>query len=239
VDHLGELMMANAEDGLYTRIEQLESAVATATTDLERLRSATHTAAVIRRAACAVAAALVAIAATPAGTRIVAPFRVVDGSGKLIAAVLTNPARFLVYNEAGTEALQVVGGNSSFFKALSPNGRTVTVMGVDSGKTPLISLRTAGGHNNRLALAVADGKSSLVMSSKADISIVDIGEGAHGGAFQLSDAGGTLAVEAGITPTGVGVVRTHPQGNMTGGNFVGAGILGLPTSTICGAGCNH
>lgn len=65
-----------------------------------------------------------------------------------------------------------------------------------------------------------------------NVAVANIRPGASGGGYiQLLDAGGRSAVEAGVSPAGVGVVRAGPQ-YKCGSNYLGLSvpdcIVGIP-----------
>ena len=68
------------------------------------------------------------------------------------------------------------------------------------------------------------------MRSAGGTTIVRLGEGQGGGLFQLANGGGSAMVEAGVLPTGEGVVRAYPLGNPA------LGLVGMPGTFIMGHG---
>lgn len=79
-----------------------------------------------------------------------------------------------------------------------------------------------------VALAVVNGKPEIDLTA-ADLGLVQIKQGDTGGGYlALANSAGNAMVEAGVGPTGTGVVRTFPFNGMA------TGILGLPGTYIAG-----
>jgi hypothetical protein len=205
---------------LQQRVEALSEQVATA----DR-----KTAALTQRLA-----ALEAAPRTPAakssqvGSRVIAPFEVVDKAGKTIFAVKAEPRGLVLLDGQGrtvvaSSALPAGG----FVKARAADGSLETVMGVN-GKYAGVILRQ--GDKARGSFAIAeDGKPILNMTNDNFVTVLALTQGSTGGGYlTLGNASGESTVEAGTTAEGVGLVRAFPLGNP------GAGLVGMPGTFILG-----
>ena len=112
-----------------------------------------------------------------------------------------------------------IGGG--VFVANDANGKIRMLM---SGQGQLHAVDAAGATR---ATMTTDGAFSI--RNKNGTTIARLGEspGANG-TFQLANSSGDAVVEAGLLPTGAGVVRTYPNGGVVGGP------LGLPGTFIMG-----
>lgn len=198
-----------------------------------------------------VAVAAICIAAAPVGTRVRAPFQVVDSAGKPLFTVTdVGDYGFLLHDASGSQVVRgAVKDNTSSIRVRTPQRSAATpgrsgkpadpaaevVMGQIGGATPAIDFRTDG--TLRVGIAVADGKPALNMG-KGIVNITQNESG--GGLLQLGAVDGTEVVGF-VVDGDVGVVRAQPVGHV-GVNLPRTGIFlgtGLPSTVICGIGCSQ
>ena len=72
------------------------------------------------------------------------------------------------------------------------------------------------------------GEGAFSIRSAGGTTVVRIGEGTGGGLLQIANSGGNAMVEAGLHPTGAGIVRAYPLGSP------GGGMVGMPGTFIMG-----
>ncbi|HYL92622.1 MAG TPA: hypothetical protein VEW69_05640 [Alphaproteobacteria bacterium] len=220
---------------LQSQIEQLESRLAAARKEIDRLRNQTQTpqSGRLRRAVLSSAACLLLMAASPAPVSDVR-FRVVDKAGIKIFEVSEGDSRgFTIFDTKGKAALAARAlPTVAIFKAAKGNVSAGIGL-VNSGTTPVFALKI--GEDSRVAMAVAnDGRPTLNMTNDNNIVMLDVGEGAAGGGIlMLTDAKGDTKVQMGTLPNGVGVVTTFPNG------AAGGAMVGLKGTLICGVGCSQ
>ncbi|HEX5386626.1 MAG TPA: hypothetical protein VFW66_08015 [Gemmatimonadales bacterium] len=166
--------------------------------------------------------------ATQVTSRIVAPFTVVDKAGKTIFAVRAEPRGLvLMDNQSRTVVAASALADGGFIKARDGTGALETVMGVN-GKFAGFVLRKDGKARGSFDVA-EDGKPILNLSNANSVTVVALTQEASGGGYlQLGNAAGATTVEAGTTPSGVGLVRAFPLGSP------GAGLVGMPGTFILG-----
>jgi hypothetical protein len=222
---------------LESQIERLESRLATARSDLQRIKEKSQRARSATPVALALVAASMMIAAGELPHKVKAPFQVLDSDDKKIFQVGDQPWEpfrgFKLYDQQQIPVLTgSVSQTGSSFKA---GYRTIhTVMGVvEGGQTPALAMRYNSEKTPRLAIAVVKGKPSLEMRSHDDVGIVQVTQGdAGGGALLLADGKGEARVLFGVTPKNAGKVIAYPN------TLAGGAMSKLYSSMICGlAGC--
>jgi len=223
---------------LQSKIQEFESRLARAKSDLQRIRSrALRPARVAPFALAIVVGAFLFMAAAPPPNKINAPFLVVDSGGKKIFEVVeTDLSRgFGLYNSNEQRVvLGAAGLDTTFFKALSADNQMQAAMGVvNNGKTPVFTLRYGGDTASRIAIAVTEGKPSIDMNNDMNVLIAQAGVGAAGGGYVLLlDTKKQPSVLFGVTAKNAGKVITYPNSG------VGGAMVGLKGTMICGlAGC--
>jgi len=228
---------------LTGRVRRLERELLTTRVELQRLRVASVASPRLANALAIAVAASILIAAAPKGTRVRAPFVVVDDANVPVFSIRDESGNhtMAVYNVKGQPVVVAsTPGNSSLIKMQSTNLSTNVALAIEAAKTPLLLLRTGGAHNNRVAAAVLDGKPTLNLFNPAGIGIINLTVGeANGGLFQLADAQGHEIAAATVSPAGVGIVRTRPLGD-AGVRLPKTGIIrgtGLPQTFICWLRC--
>jgi hypothetical protein len=166
-----------------------------------------------------------------AGGKVMAPFEVVDHSGKMIFRVRADPRGF----EMATAAGQSVAWASALdqggvFKTRSSVSFPEVVMG-SAGNFGGLAIRD-GENQVRAELILSGGKPSLNMNNDNHVGIVSIYQAASGGGWlQLGSPGGQAVVDAGVIAGGkCGKVATYPETNP------GRTMVGAPASLIKG-GC--
>jgi len=173
---------------------------------------------------------LAGAATVKAGGKVMAPFEVVDQSGKTIFKVRDDPRGFEMTNAAG----QAVAWGS----ALEPGGIFKTR---SSATFPEVVMGSAGGlggfairdaeQRARASLTLSNTKPSLELSNDNHVGVVALTQGASGGgSLQLGNASGSAMVQAGITAGNCGKVETYPLRPP-------AAVVGVPGSWIMGKGC--
>ena len=165
-----------------------------------------------------------------AGGKVMAPFEVVDASGKMIFRVRQDPRGFEMATASGQSVLWgsalEAGG---LFKTRSSTTFPEVVMGSAKGLGAFV-IRD-GENVSRASLSLTNGKPSLEMSNDNHVGIVSIMQGSSGGGkVQLGNAAGNSMVEAGVTAGGCGKVETYPTRPP-------AAVVGIPGSWIMGKGC--
>lgn len=230
--------MPGQDVDLQSKIQQLQSRLEQAKSDLQSIRRRTLRPAGIAPLALAVAAsAVLFMAAAPPPDKVKAPFFVVDAAGKKIFEVVeTDIARgFGLYNSSEQRVVIAGAGlDATFFKAISADNQMQASMGVvDHGKTPVLTLRYGGDAANRVTVAVTDGKPSMDMKNDKDVLIAQAGVGSAGGGYVLLlDTKKQPSVLFGVTAKNSGKVITYPNSG------VGGDMAGLKGTMICGqAGC--
>lgn len=77
-------------------------------------------------------------------------------------------------------------------------------------------------------MVAEENQGAFTIRSASGATVARLGEGTGGGLFQLADQAGNAMVEAGIHPSGVGLVRTHPIGSPA------LGMVGMPGTFLLG-----
>ena len=165
-----------------------------------------------------------------AGGKVMAPFEVVDGAGKTILRVRSDPHGFEMMNASG----QAVAWGSALdaggiFKTRSSSSFPEVVMGsaADFGG---FAIRDAE-QQSRASLTLTGGKPYLNLSNDDHVGIVSIMQASTGGGYlQLGNASGDAMVQAGVTSGNCGKVETYPPRPP-------AAVVGVPGSWILGKGC--
>lgn len=169
-------------------------------------------------------------ATVKAGGKVMAPFEVVDGAGRMIFRVRQDPRGFEMAAVSGTSvawgsALEAGG----VFKTRSSASFPEVVMG-SAGSFGGFVIRDAE-QSARASMTLTNGKPSLELSNDNHVGIVSIMQGSSGGGhLQLGNAAGAAMVQAGTTAGGCGKVETFPVRPP-------AAVVGLAGSWILGKGC--
>jgi hypothetical protein len=223
---------------VQSQVEQLESRLARARSELESIGKQSERSGRGASFALAVIACTVFLmAAAPPPKKVKAPFLVVDSGGKKVFEVVEAGVDrgFALYNQ--NEQRVVIGAaglTASFFKAISPDKNMQAAFGVvDNGKTPTFTLRYGGDNASRVAIAVVEGKASIEMKNDKNVMVAQAGVGASGGGYVLLlDGKSTPSVLFGVTAKNAGKVITYPNAG------AGGAMVGLKGTMICGlAGC--
>jgi hypothetical protein len=161
----------------------------------------------------------------------VAPFTVVDKAGKPIFTVFEGPGPGRGFKLTTKSGKDVVYGSAledgGFLKALDARGALQAVAGVHGNFAGFVLRESA--NVARATLALTNGKPSIELSNDDSKVVATMGQGSTGGGvIQLGDAAGNAMVEAGVTTSGVGLVRTLPIGTP------GAGLVGMPGTFLIG-----
>lgn len=254
-----ELGTAVAEQHVADRIDACEARLADVQSRVARLKRRPPHRLGVTRAALVVSASVFLTAAASEGTRVRAPFEVVNEANKVVFTVTdVGDYGFTLKGDGGSifggvkvgnsflrvraplqaspSASRAGGGGSVSSGSRGPSDMTTeAVFGQVGGKAPAVTLRTLG--KLRLSIAV-DGIPSLSMSGGA----VNMSESTSGGGLlQLGDSHGDEKVAFVVGKNGLGIVRAQPVGNV-GVNVPETGIFrfgtGLPSSEICGVGCS-
>ena len=111
-------------------------------------------------------------------------------------------------------------------------GATLAQMGTTTDGRGEIKVLDAGGALLAVMAKSPDSNGGALEVYNGNVAVANIRPGAAGGGYiQLLDAGGRTAVEAGVSPAGVGVVRAGPNFKC-GSNYLGLKIpdciVGLP-----------
>lgn len=80
----------------------------------------------------------------------------------------------------------------------------------------------------RVAMVAEKGQGSFSVRNASGTTVARFGEGTGGGLLQIANSGGNAMVEAGIHPSGVGLVRAFPV------RSPGAGMVGMPGTFLIG-----
>jgi hypothetical protein len=86
----------------------------------------------------------------------------------------------------------------------------------------------ADGGTIRAAMVAEKGQGSFTIRNGSGTTVARFGEGTGGGLLQIANSGGHAMVEAGIHPSGVGLVRAFPV------RSPGAGMVGMPGTFLIG-----
>ncbi len=167
-----------------------------------------------------------------AGGKVMAPFEVLDHSGKLIFRIRDDRHGFEMANAAGQTVLWASAlDGGGVFKVRNAAGFPEAVMGAVGNLGGFI-LRD-GEDADRASLTLSTGKTSLDLRNDSHINIASLHQGSTGGgALQLGAATGESAVQAGVTTGGkCGRVEALPRTNP------GRQLVGAPASFILGGGC--
>jgi hypothetical protein len=90
-------------------------------------------------------------------------------------------------------------------------------------------IHVANSAGQTFATMVAEkNQGAFTVRSASGTTVARLGEGTGGGLFQLADQAGNAMVEAGIHPSGVGLVRTYPMGSPA------LGMVGMPGTFLLG-----
>jgi len=163
--------------------------------------------------------------------KVIAPFEVVDKSGRMIFRVRDDRHGFEMANTAGQTVLwgsALDGGG--VFKTRNASGFPEAVMGSVGGLGAFV-LRD-GEDADRASMTLSGGKTSLDLRNDNHVNIASLHQAPTGGGFlQLGAPGGESAVQAGVTTGGkCGKVEALPRTNP------GRQMVGAPASFIVG-GC--
>jgi hypothetical protein len=234
--------IATASVDLHATVEQLELSLDAASAELKRLNRVSLRWRLMDRAmtaalVTALSATLLA-AASPVPSVVKAPFTVVDSAGKPMFIVNASPRGIQLLAEHSDMTGALPSGafistspTGTSIKAVSQNGHTQSVLGVENENTPEVVLRDSGGLQ-RLILAVRKDDPELNLTNDSNLYVVSLDQGAFGGGrLQILNATGDARVLAGMVLKGIGVVRVMPDGNP------GRGLFGLPGTFLCGVGC--
>lgn len=161
--------------------------------------------------------------------KVMAPFEVIDHSGKMTFRITDDVHGFVMANPAGQNVLWASAlEKGGVFKTRSAANFPEVVMGSNGGIGGFV-VRDAE-DQGRISMSLTGGKPYLNLLNDSHIGIVSIHQAANGGGFlQLGAAGGQSAVEAGITTGGnCGRVDTFPPAPS------GRSLVGAPASFILG-----
>ena len=110
--------------------------------------------------------------------------------------------------------------------AVAAYNKAGTIGAIVSGTGQIHVANDAG---QTFATMVAEkNQGAFTIRSASGTTIARLGEGSSGGLFQLADHAGNAMVEAGIIPSGLGVVRAYPVGSPA------VGLVGMPGTFILG-----
>lgn len=172
------------------------------------------------------------VAQVKAGGKVMAPFEVLDHSGKLIFRIRDDRHGFEMANAAGQTVLWASAlDGGGVFKTRNAAGFPEAAMGSVAGMGGFV-LRD-GQDADRASLTLSGGKTSLDLRNDNHINIASLHQGSTGGgALQLGAASGESAVQAGVASGGkCGRVEALPRTNP------GRQMVGAPASFILGGGC--
>lgn len=167
--------------------------------------------------------ALAAAATAGVGTRVVAPFEVLDEFNKPIFDVTTSPRAFHLYRLGGTYASAGVVTDSDAFYKVGPDANAANVVLGVKGKNPGMIFRYGGVDRDILRFGTTGGTGRMVMMNTSGTQdIIQFLTGLKGeGVMELNSAGGQLAVIASPSEGGFGRVEALPLGNPIGSFIVG------------------
>jgi hypothetical protein len=158
-----------------------------------------------------------------------------NAEGSVIAAMgATNTeANVKIQETAGSIVRAELGSgtttNGTYRLAFSTkDGKSVAKIGQNEQGGGSAWVADANGIVRAVMSTTKDKKGYVSVDNAAAISVATLTEGEHGGVLALTDSGGEVMVDAGVLPTGAGVVRAGP------GSFMMAAGVGLPGSFIMG-----
>lgn len=145
-----------------------------------------------------------------------------EGRGQIAAYGKTGPVAGLTTTASGAGAVLVTNGR----------GATLAQMGTTADGRGEIKVLDPGGALLAVMAQSPDSNGGAVDVYNGKIAVAHIRSGTAGGGYiQLTDGGGRPAVEAGVGPSGVGVVRAGPN-YKCGSNYMGLKIpdciVGIP-----------
>ena len=171
----------------------------------------------------------------PGPQTFVAPFTVVDGSGKVLMRVDRSPKgnpRLTVGTSRGGSVQLVASTTGGLMQLMDDTGtvRVSTFGDYGSGNYPGMTIRTTQGY--AFLGGNKDGLPVVQIANLANKPIVELrGLESQSGLLMISHEGGDALVMAGETKTGVGMVQTGPGGN---GPAATLGNAGKAASEIIG-----
>jgi len=172
-----------------------------------------------------------------------------EGGGEVVVGGFkTAPVGLRLLDTSGSERVTIAANEKGAFGvAVKGTGQTMAaligeatigggVMGTynSAGTIGAIvsgtgQIHVANDAGQTFATMVAEkNQGAFTIRSASGTTVARLGEGTGGGLLQLADLGGNAMVEAGIHPSGVGLVRTHPIANP------GLGMVGLPGTFLLG-----
>ena len=172
-----------------------------------------------------------------------------DGGGEVVVGgYKTGPVGMRLLDSSGGERVTIATGEKGAFgvTVAGPGQSPVARIGEASVGGGVVAtynsagtigaivsgtgqIHVANNAGQTFATMVAENnQGAFSIRSASGTTIARLGEGTGGGLFQLADQAGNAMVEAGIHPSGVGLVRTHPIGSP------GLGMVGMPGTFLLG-----
>lgn len=173
-----------------------------------------------------------------------------DGTGTLSMDDAAGKSMFHVSDKLSAAARVSIGTASDsgnyVVSVSSASGTQVAALGGAKAGGGVVVTYNEGGHigaivsgtgqihtadatgTTRAVMAADNGQGSFSIRNRAGTTVARLGEGTGGGLLQIADGGGHAMVEAGIHPSGIGLVRAFPLGSP------GAGLVGMPGTFLLG-----
>ena len=113
--------------------------------------------------------------------------------------------------------------------------KLVAGLGQSEAGSGIAVVADAQGNPKAQMYSLPAGAGMVEVVNASGVGVATMSAAGHGGAgmLQLTNGSGTVMVEAGVLPTGIGVVRAGPAGFNSG-----VGFVGLPSSLIQGKAAN-
>jgi hypothetical protein len=185
---------------------------------------------------------------------VTAPFTVVDQQGKArfrVGISADQQLTMVLYNDKGEAGIGMrTNGVESQIALFAKDGDKLLTLGSHAKGAGLTVAQADGSKfaqidsNDGLMLSGKDGKALAQVSLTGTEGAIDFYNAASGksvarlrtseagsGRFTLADADGTITLDAGTTPSGVGLIKLGPDGN---GPAATMGNMGLPASKLEG-----
>lgn len=150
-----------------------------------------------------------------------------QAGGERVTVAATDKGAYAVTVTGTGQSLAARVGEASVGGGFVATYNRAGSIGAIVSGTGQIHVANSAGQTFATMVAEAN-QGAFTIRSAAGTTIARLGEGTGGGLFQLADQAGNAMVEAGIHPSGVGLVRTHPIGSPA------LGMVGMPGTFLLG-----
>ncbi len=152
-----------------------------------------------------------------------------DGTTSVELGASDGRTTALRFNNAEGKQLAAIGidrlGDGAVYANSSGHDGGVEIQGNSEGAAVLV--KDSGGMPRATVSVSSAGKGVVnIISADTIETVAALTEGENGGQLQIANNGGTPMVEAGVIPSGVGVVRTGPGGSLQTSMTIPSFIMG-------------